>query len=391
MYPNLYYAFKDLFGLDWPVLRFINSFGFFVAIAFLTAAAVLTRELQRKSAQGIFTPSEMTVMVGEPASLADLLTNFILGFIVGFKIVALFFLDESAMLQPQAYIFSSQGNVPLGVLLGLFFAGVKWWEKNREKLDKPEKRIIRIWPQDRVGEITMLALVFGLAGAKLFDIFENWSSFLQNPAAYIFSPAGLTMYGGLICAAIAIGIYAKKNRIGFLHLADAVAPGLMLAYGIGRIGCQVAGDGDWGIASNLADKPFFLPDWAWSYRFPNNVVEDGIPIDGCVGPYCHQLPFGVFPTPLYEAVACILLFGLLWLVRKKIRTEGRIFSLYLIFNGLERFSIEKIRVNSKMDLLGLHPTQAELIACLLLLAGAVLWVVQGRANPLSLTERPPKV
>lgn len=377
MYPNLYYAFKDLLGLDWPVLRFVNSFGFFVAIAFLTAAYVLTQELKRKSGQGLFVPNETTILIGEPASWVDLATNFGLGFLLGFKVLALFFLDEETMQDPQAFIFSGQGSPAAGLLLGLFFAAVKWWEKNKEKLDKPEKRLIRIWPQDRVGEITMLALVFGLAGAKLFDIFENWSSFLQNPSAYIFSPAGLTMYGGLICAAIAIGIYARKHKIGFLALADAVAPALMLAYGIGRIGCHVAGDGDWGIVSDLASKPSFLPDWAWSYAYPHNVIEEGVPIPGCSGPYCNQLPHGVYPAPLFEAVGCILLFGVLWGVRNRLKATGQMFAFYLILNGLERFSIEKIRVNVKMDFLGMQPTQAELIASLLMIAGLVLFIRQG--------------
>ena len=380
MYPNLYYAFKDLLGLDWPFLRFVNSFGFFVAIAFLTAAALLSRELRRKSSLGYFQPTESTVLVGEPATFTDLLTNFVLGFILGFKVVALFFMDQSVTVDPPSYIFSSAGSWPAGILLGVFFAAVKWWEKNKEKLDKPEKRVIRIWPQDRVGEITMLALVFGLLGAKLFDIFENWSDFLQHPSSYLLSPAGLTMYGGLICAAVAIGIYARKHKIGFLNLSDAVAPGLMLAYAIGRIGCQVAGDGDWGIPSDLASKPSFLPDWAWSYQFPHNVVGDGVPIPGCEGSYCNQLPMGVFPTPFYEALACFLLFLILWSIRKKIKTPGILFSIYLIFNGIERFAIEKIRVNVKMNFFGLHPTQAELIALCLMLAGILLWRRQVRRH-----------
>lgn len=380
MYPNLYYAFKDLFGLDWPVLRFVNSFGFFVAIAFLTAAYVLRQELKRKSGQGLFTPSETAILIGEPASVSDLLTNFVLGFLLGFKVVALFFLDKATMQDPQAFIFSGQGNLLAGLLLGFFFAGVKWWEKNKEKLPKPEKRVIRIWPQDRVGDITMLALVFGLAGAKLFDIFENWSSFVEHPGDYLFSPSGLTMYGGLICAAVAIGVYARKHKIGFFALADAVAPALMLAYGIGRIGCHVAGDGDWGIVSDLAAKPSFFPDWAWSYQYPHNVIEEGIPIAGCTGPFCNQLPAGVFPAPFYEAFSCILLFFVLWGLRKFIKNAGQLFSLYLILNGLERFAIEKIRVNVKMDFLGMNPTQAEVIAVLLILSGLILWFRQGRRS-----------
>jgi hypothetical protein len=131
MYPNLYYAFRDLFGVEWPFLRFVNSFGFFVAMAFLAGAAVLSNELKRKSKQGLFKPSEMEITVGEPASIADLLSNFGLGFVLGFKVLGLFLLDKTITEDSQAFIFSSNGHLLAGIGLGLFFAGQKWWEKNR--------------------------------------------------------------------------------------------------------------------------------------------------------------------------------------------------------------------------------------------------------------------
>lgn len=392
MYPNLYYAFKDLFGIELNFLRFVNSFGFFVAIAFILAAILLANELNRKSKQGLLQPTEMQVMVGEPASIGELALNFFLGFLLGYKIVALFIMNSAATSDPQAFIFSTAGSWPAGIALGLLFAGLKWWDKSKRKLDKPEKRTVRIWPHDRVGEITIIALVFGLLGAKLFDIFENWSGFVKEPAAYLFSPSGLTMYGGLICAALAIWWYARKHKIAFWHLNDAAAPSLMLAYGVGRIGCQVAGDGDWGIRSNLADKPGFLPDWMWSYNYPHNVNEEGVPIPGCVDTkYCNQLEFGVYPTPLYEAVACIILFFILWGLRKRLKVPGTLFALYLIFNGLERFLIEKIRVNNRLNLFGFQPTQAEVISTLLLLTGIILWVVLTRKYKRKTTSVPEKV
>lgn len=379
MYPNLYYAFRDLFGIEIEGLRVVNTFGFFVAIAFILAALILAAELRRKSKMGLLFPTEMQITVGEPAKAGELLLNFGLGFLLGYKILAMFILDRSATEDPQAFIFSTLGSWPAGIFLGLLFAGLKWWDKRKTRLDKPEKRTVRIWPHDRVGEITILALVFGLLGAKLFDIFENWSGFVKDPAAYLFSPSGLTMYGGLICAALAIWIYARRYKIGFWHLNDAAAPALMLAYSIGRIGCQIAGDGDWGIRSNLADKPGFLPDWMWSYRYPHNVNEAGIPIPGCTDlKYCNQLEFGVYPTPFYEVIACFILFLILWSVRKKLKTPGLLFSLYLIFNGLERFLVEKIRVNNRMDLLGFNPTQAEVISTLLFLSGLGLWIYLSR-------------
>ena len=374
MYPNLYYAFKDLFGVDFPPLRFINSFGFFVAIAFLVAAALLSMELRRKSKAGLLQPTEEQIMVGQPASIGDLILNFILGFILGYKILALFFLSSDATQDPQTFIFSTMGNWPLGVGMGLLFAGLKWWEKRKHQLPKAEKRTVRIWPQDRVGEITILALIFGLLGAKLFDIFENWSDFLKHPSDYILSPAGLTFYGGLICAAIAIILYARKHKISLRHLADSVAPSLMIAYAIGRIGCQVSGDGDWGIANKNANPFKWLPDWMWAYTYPHNVNEAGVSIPGCVGRYCNQLAEPHYPTPFYETVVCLILFGILWSLRKRLKPFGAVFALYLILNGIERFFIEKIRVNNRLDIFGFQPTQAEVISIFLILTGIILWV-----------------
>ena len=380
MYPNLYYAFKDLFGLEIGPLRFINSFGFFVAIAFFVAAALLTSELKRKSKLGLLQPTEDTVTVGEPASTTDLLLNFLLGFVLGYKILGMFFLGPEITADPQAYIFSGAGSWPLGLLLGGVFAFLKWREKQKTRLEKPEKRKVRLWPQDRVGEITLLALVFGLLGAKLFDIFENWSEFLKRPMDFILSGGGLTFYGGLICATIAIIIFARKHKIPLRHLADSLAPALMIAYAIGRIGCQVAGDGDWGI-ENTDPNPFsWLPDWVWSYNYPHNVNEVGVPIPGCEGRYCAQLPVGHYPTPFYETVACTLLFGVLWPFRKRLKTPGALFALYLILNGLERFFIEKIRVNNRLDFLGFQPTQAEVISTCLVIIGIGLWIYLSKKN-----------
>lgn len=374
MYPNLYYAFKDLFGVEWPFLRFVNSFGFFVAIAFILAALVLAAELRRKSREGLLQPTEMQMLVGRPATRAELILNFLLGFLLGYKIIGLFIMDSSATEDTQAFIFSGIGSWPAGLIMGAFFAWLKWQEKNKQKLPKPEKRTVRIWPQDRVGEITILALVFGLIGAKLFDIFENWSDFLKRPSDYLLSPAGLTFYGGLIFAAAAIWWYARKHKIGFWHLNDSAAPALMLAYGVGRIGCQVAGDGDWGIDNPRPNPYSWLPDWMWSYTYPHNVNEVGDPIPGCIGKYCNELATPVYPTPFYEVIMALLLFALLWSVRKKLKVPGTLFALYLIVNGLERFFIEKIRVNKTIDLFGFQPTQAEVISTCLVLAGVGLWI-----------------
>src|SRR5688572_23011075 len=131
MYPNLYYFFKEAFNIKIGFLRFINSFGFFVAISFLVAAALLAKELRRKSKQGLFQPTEIKHVVGKPATTSELVTNFLLGFVLGYKIIALIFLSSDATKDPQEYIFSTMGSWPAGVITGLVFAGFKWWEKRK--------------------------------------------------------------------------------------------------------------------------------------------------------------------------------------------------------------------------------------------------------------------
>jgi prolipoprotein diacylglyceryl transferase len=377
MYPNLYYAFKDLFGVEWSGLKLVNSFGFFVALSFIAAAYILTRELRRKSEQGLLTYQEEKIIVGKPATVSELLLNFLLGFLMGYKLIGAF-IDRDALADTQSYILSAQGNWPAGILVGLLFAGMKWREKNQVKLAKPEERIVRIWPQDRVGDMVIYAAVFGFLGAKIFHNLENIDELIKDPIGSLLSFSGLTFYGGLICATIAIWQYCRKHNMKPIHVADAIAPAMMLAYGVGRIGCQVAGDGDWGIVTNTP-KPFsWLPDWAWSYTYPHNVLGEGVQIPGCLGQYCAQLPQGVYPTPLYEIIACLLLFAFLWAIRKKITTPGVLTAIYLIVNGIERFLVELIRVNTRYNFLGIQPTQAELISSFLIISGLILLIILKR-------------
>jgi phosphatidylglycerol---prolipoprotein diacylglyceryl transferase len=432
MYPNLYFAFKDLFGVSLPFLRFVNSFGFFVALSFIAAAVTLTRELIRKEREGLLQSREEMVWIGKPASATELILNFILGFVLGFKLVGLFLSSEALTANVQDFMLSGQGSLPAGLALGLLFAGLKWYEKNKQKLPQPQEKKVRIWPHDRVGDLTIFAFIFGFLGAKIFNSFETWSDFVKDPMGSLFSFSGLTFYGGLICAALAIWYYARKNGIGFWQLNDATAPGLMLAYSVGRIGCQVSGDGDWGVLNSayytlpngkvalaqpgdygrivqqyreiyipefggldqvphLAVKaPSFLPDWLFAYSYPHNVIGQGARIADCVGQqYCSQLPIPVFPTPFYETLVCLGLFFVLWALRKRFKTPGYLFAVYMILNGIERFFIEKIRVNSKYDIFGFHPTQAELISSGLVIAGVAILVVLNKKKSKTPPLEPP--
>lgn len=287
----------------------------------------------------------------------------------------------------------------------------------------PQEKKIRIWPHDRVGDLTIYAFIFGFAGAKIFNSLETWDDFVRDPMGSLFSFSGLTFYGGLICAALAIWYYARKNGIGFWHLNDATAPGLMLAYAVGRIGCQVSGDGDWGILNSAyitsssgkpvlagsgdfvrtlqqngqlyltqfgslekvphlsVKAPGFLPDWFFAYSYPHNVIGEGVRILDCNTQYCSQLPIPVFPTPIYETLTCLVLFFILWGLRKRLRIPGTLFGIYLILNGIERFLVEHIRVNSTYNIFGFHPTQAELISFGLVVAGALIYFNRRKTPP----------
>jgi len=111
----------------------------------------------------------------------------------------------------------------------------------------------------------------------------------------------------------------------------------------------------------------------WAYKYPHNVNESdpGNAIAGCIGKYCNELKEAAFPTPFYETVMCFILFLLLWSLRKRLKIPGTLFALYLMVNGLERFFIEKIRVNRQLDIFGFRPTQAEVISTLLFFSGLV--------------------
>ena len=230
-------------------------------------------------------------------------------------------------------------------------------------------------PHQRIGDITILAAIAGLVGARLFSVIEseeNIKAFLKDPLEQLLSGSGLAMYGGLIVAFFAVIRYARRKGMRPIHIMDAAAPPLLMGYGVGRLGCQFSGDGDWGIVNTAAPPSWwFLPDWAWSYTYPHNVLNDGIPIEGCVWDYCNQLAEGVYPTPIYETFFSLVIFAILWAVRKHIRIAGMMFSLYLIFNGIERFFIEKIRTNPDLEILGIKATQAEFVAILLVIAGIV--------------------
>ncbi len=341
MYPDFQYLLQGLLGTPMPAwLGIFKTFGFFVALAFIAAARVLTAELKRKEKMGLLHPIIKAVKVKEKTADGDTMT-----------------VVKDTMMYPHMLI----------------------------------------------TEIVFAAAIGGIIGAKIFNAFETWSDFIQDPIGSLFSRSGLTFYGGFIVATIVLYYYARKYKIGFKHLCDAAAPAIMLAYGLGRLGCQFSGDGDWGIyntayvtqadaalrvatpadAQYIADitkgtpgipftAPAGVPRWLVGMNYPYNVGNEGVHIAGATGDYTSVLPVAVYPTPIYEAIAGVLLFAFMWSIRKKLKYPLHMFGVYLVLAGVERFLVELVRVNSKYDLGFIHPSQAEIISVILFIAGAGL-------------------
>ena len=219
-----------------------------------------------------------------------------------------------------------------------------------------------------VVDMAVVSALAGIVGARAFDILDNLDRFLADPVSMILTRAGFSIYGGLLFGIAAGVIFVKRRSVPVIPMLDATAPALMLGYGIGRLGCQIVGDGDWGIAANLALKPSWLPEWLWAQSYDGNI--DGVII----------APPGVYPTPIYETTMALVIFWVLWLLRSHSNRAGYLFSIYLLLAGFERMLIEKIRVNTRYDVWGAQVTQAEAISFLLIIAGLIGVLATLRTN-----------
>src|ERR671916_1812304 len=201
-------------------------------------------------------------------------------------------------------------------------------------------------PGDGAYEMVFAALVGGLVGARLWSIIENWDEAKDDVLGSVFSGSGLVFYGGLFGGALAVLAWAKWRGVLDGKTFDLAAPGLAAAYAIGRIGCQLAGDGDYGI-------PW---DGPWAMAYPDGTV-----------PTTEE----VHPTPVYETLAMGLVALLLWRWRHRWQ-PGTLFALYLILAGAERFLVEFVRRNEDV-LLGL--TQPQVLSIVMMAAGGIwLWI-----------------
>jgi len=229
-----------------------------------------------------------------------------------------------------------------GLMLGLGFAVAGLLAARRLK------EIGR--PPDWAYEMVFAAIVGGIVGARVWWVFENWDEASGDVLGSLFSGAGLVFYGGLLGGALCVLGWAKWRGVLDLKTIDVAAVPLAAAYAIGRIGCQLAGDGDYGEAW----------DGPWAMAYPEGTV-----------PTTEE----VHPTPVYETLAMGLVAWFLWNRRDSLRPGG-LFALYLVLAGTERFLVEFVRRN---DVVAIGLTVPQLIA-LAMMAGGTAWLLRLRSG-----------
>jgi phosphatidylglycerol---prolipoprotein diacylglyceryl transferase len=219
----------------------------------------------------------------------------------------------------------------------------------------------------------------GLSGARLYDVFDNWSAYMSHPVSIVFSGAGFVWYGGLIGGIIATWLVARYYRISFLVVADMCAAPLALGMAFGRMGCQLSGDGDWGLPSRLP----------WAMAYPRAIVGWGPDTVLKLDSHGH-LVSGFFPgvrvqpTPIYEAILYVAICCFLWSIRKKVSLAGELLYLYLILAGAARFMVEFVRINPRV-LWGL--SEAQIISLIMIAAGGIAWYWSARWRVQTISTR----
>jgi phosphatidylglycerol:prolipoprotein diacylglycerol transferase len=209
-------------------------------------------------------------------------------------------------------------------------------------------------------DLILWAYIGGFVGARLFLIVTAWQQFQSDPFELLLSGSGWVWQGGVIGGAIAVALKGRALGLPFGDVADLAGPCLAIGQTIGRIGCQLAGDGDYGVPTSLP----------WGMSYPNGVVPT---------------TESVHPTPIYEAVLYLIIFAGLWRQRGRPHPPGSLFGQYLVGTGIVRFAVEFVRRNPAV---GLGLTVAQWVSLLSMAIGAAI-LIRGRAGPATVAPSPP--
>ena len=249
--------------------------------------------------------------------------------------------------------------------------------RKKDALGREKTRETDASPSVLVTTFVGIAAVLGIAGSKLFHILENLRRVLRRPGR------DALLVGRPHVLRRADRGHARHRLLrpqgpAVRRAADAIVPTVLLGYGLGRLGCYLSGDGDWGVCSRLADKPGWIPARLWSETFPRNILERDL-LAECA---THGTGFsGVYPTMIYETAMCLVAFAVLWRLRRHRYGAGWLAGLALVLIGAERFLIELIRVNNVGTVFGIPATQAQVISVLMVLGGLAVVVRTMRRRP----------
>ena len=219
--------------------------------------------------------------------------------------------------------------------------------------------------------VVIAAAVMGLLGSRIYAILDDLPTYLADPKLMIFSGSGFVFYGGMIGGILGAYLVSRWYRIGFAATMDMCAPALAIGQAIGRIGCQLAGDGDWGLPSNLP----------WAMAYPRAIVgwnsETVLKLDEHYRLVSGYFPgVRVHPAPVYETILYLGVFTILWSMRKTSHPDGRLIYWYLVLAGGARFLVEFVRINPRV-FYGL--SEAQLIAfAMMILGGVALILTNGK-------------
>jgi phosphatidylglycerol:prolipoprotein diacylglycerol transferase len=219
---------------------------------------------------------------------------------------------------------------------------------------------------DFASSLVVWAAIVGIACSRLYSVIDDFPAYARDPWSIIFSGSGFVWYGGLMGGLLASCLVSRYYKVPVAATADMAGPALVIGQALGRIGCHLSGDGDWGV-------PTTLP---WGVQYPNAIVGWNGNTVRALDAQHHLVPaffpgVRVHPTPIYEAIVYTLIFLFLWSRRKETKVPGQLFYLYLILAGAARFMVEFLRVNPRV-FMGL--SEAQVIAMIMMILGVSLYV-----------------